>query len=164
MAKAWPIEGLAPEAPVTECARRIVGTRFREMLHYMDGAISGDDITQLHAMRVSTRRLRAALKNFRPCFDREAHRYHSRRIRDVARALGSVRDLDVRIRWLEGIRDGAAAQELPGIDLLVERARGDRERARGPMIELLERLRGENYEDEFLAFAGAAPAERNRRG
>lgn len=152
MAKAWPIEGITPEAPVVECARRIVETRFREVFHYRHGALAGEDITQLHAMRVSTRRLRAALRNFRACFEPEAHRTHSRRIRDLARALGAVRDLDVRLRWLEGIRESASEPELAGIDLLIERARADRRRARGPMVALLHRLEHEGYEKEFLRF------------
>lgn len=153
MAKAWEVEGLAPDAELAACARRIVETRFLEMMSYREGTIRGEEIEQLHSMRVSTRRLRSALKNFGPCFDRAQLRYHAARIKEIADALGSVRDLDVRLAWLGAERAAAHAEEHPGIDMLVDRARGLRDKARVPMIELLEALESERYADVFLAFA-----------
>jgi CHAD domain-containing protein len=152
MAKAWPVEGLSPEAPLDACARAIVETRFREVWHYRPGTISGEDIEELHSMRVSTRRLRSALRNFGPCFDRAGLKMHGRQLQELADKLGAVRDLDVRIDWLETLRSSAPKELNAGIDLLVDRARLARERARGPMIDLLERLERDGYDAKFLAF------------
>jgi CHAD domain-containing protein len=152
MAKAWPVEGLSPDAALAACARAIVETRFLEVWHYRSGTIAGEDIEELHSMRVSTRRLRSALRNFGPCFDRAGLRTHSRQLRELADRLGAVRDLDVRIAWLEKLREGAPADAAPGIDLLVDRSRRVREIARRPMIELLERLERNRYDARFLSF------------
>src|ERR1051325_12073023 len=100
MAKAWPVEGLSAETQLDISARRIVETRFREVWFYIPGTIVGKDIEQLHSMRVSIRRLRSALKNFGPCFDRDGRRDHGERLRELADRLGVLRDLDVKIHWL----------------------------------------------------------------
>ena len=103
MARAWEIPDLGPDVPLARCARLIVDTRFREMMSYCDGTRAGVDIEQLHSMRVSSRRLRSAMKNFRSCFDRAGFDLHIERIREIADTLGAVRDLDVWIAWLDGV-------------------------------------------------------------
>jgi CHAD domain-containing protein len=152
MAKAWQVEGLRPDAPLIDCARRILETRFREVLHYRRGTIAGRDIEQLHSMRVSTRRLRSAMRNFSQCFDRAQLRYHTAQIKEIADRLGAVRDLDVRIAWLKKVRGTAPEAEHAGIDLLIARARRARAHARRPMAELLATLEREGYERSFLEF------------
>ena len=165
MAKAWQVEGLEPDAPLVECARRILEPRFREVLHYRRGTIAGRAIEQLHSMRVSTRRLRSAMKNFSACFDRAGLRFHNAQIREIADKLGAVRDLDVRIAWLKGMREKAPVEEHPGIDLLIGRARRARTHARRPMIELLRRLEREGYEQSFLEFLSRGKdTQEGRRG
>jgi CHAD domain-containing protein len=109
-------------------------------------------------MRVSTRRLRAAMRNFRPCFDKADLRAHAARIREIADKLGAVRDLDVRIEWLQTVRETAPEEEYAGIDYLIAQARKARARARGPMIELLVRLEREDYERTFLDFVWSGVA------
>jgi CHAD domain-containing protein len=152
MAKAWEVPGLGPGVPLSRCARLIVDTRFREMMSYRAGTIAGEDIEQLHSMRVSTRRLRSAMRNFRNCFDRVGLRYHDRRVKEIADALGTVRDLDVRIAWLATALAAARHAERSGVRLLLDRAKAAREHARGPMVERLEGLERDGYEREFLAF------------
>jgi CHAD domain-containing protein len=152
MAKAWDVPGLGPDVPLARCARLILDTRFREMMSYREGTIAGVDIEQLHSMRVSSRRLRSAMRNFRNCFEPSPFRRHIERVREVADTLGAVRDLDVRIAWFEGVLASARRDERPGIRLLVANARAERDRARAPMLELLGRLERERYAREFLDF------------
>ncbi len=64
MAEAWRVEGIIPRKSLEECARRIITTRFQEMMSFKEGAIDGLDIEFVHDMRVSSRRLRAAMDNF----------------------------------------------------------------------------------------------------
>jgi CHAD domain-containing protein len=71
-------------------------------------------------------------------------------MREIADKLGSVRDMDVRIEWLQSLRASSPPEAWAGLDLLVDRSRRERERARVPMIALLERLDGEGYEEKFL--------------
>ena len=48
-------------------------------------------------MRVATRRLRAALEVFEPCFPRKRHRKALKKVKALADALGERRDADVEI-------------------------------------------------------------------
>jgi CHAD domain-containing protein len=155
MAKASEVPGLAPDVPLGRCARLVVDTRFREMMSYRDGTHVGEEIEHLHSMRVSSRRLRSAMKNFRDCFDPVPFAIHEERIREIADTLGAVRDLDVRIAWFEDYLAGAAPIEREGVRLLIAHARAERDAARGPLVALLERLEGERYDAEFLSFVWA---------
>ena len=64
MAKAWDVPGLRSGAGFRDAAGRVILTRWREMMSYRDGTLLGEDIEELHAMRVSSRRLRAAMDAF----------------------------------------------------------------------------------------------------
>jgi CHAD domain-containing protein len=152
MAKAWEVIGVGSDVPLGRCARLILETRFREMMSYRDGTLLGDDIEQLHSMRVSSRRLRSAMRNFRDCFEQEGLRYHSERMRGIAATLGAVRDLDVRIDWYEALLSDAPAAERPGVRHLIRTARRDRKIARMPLVGLLEQIDTEGYAEHFLAF------------
>ena len=134
------------------------------MMSFRDGTMLGEDIEQLHSMRVSSRRLRSAMRNFRACFEPVGFRVHIERIREIADTLGSVRDLDVRIAWLEAMMATARREDRAGMRLLVARARESRRRARGPMVELLERLERERYSSQFLDFVWGEEREATRRG
>ena len=118
MAKAWEVVGLGPDVPLGRCARLILETRFSEMMSYRDGTLAGTDIEQLHSMRVSSRRLLSAMRNFRDCFDPDSLRIHSDRMREIAATLGAVRDLDVRIDWYASLlaeaSDNFKAYGVPG--------------------------------------------------
>ena len=152
MAKAWEVVGLGPDVPLGRCARLILDTRFREMMSYRDGTLLGDDIEQLHSMRVSSRRLRSAMRNFRDCFEQQGLRYHSDRMRVIAATLGAVRDLDVRIDWYQAMLGEAPVAERSGVRHLIRIARRDRKLARMPLVLMLAELEAEGYADQFLAF------------
>ena len=74
MAKPWLVEGIVPQKSLEECARRVITTRFQEMMSFKEGSIDGLDIEFVHDMRVSSRRLRAAMDNFAECFSKKKFR------------------------------------------------------------------------------------------
>lgn len=59
------------------------------------GAVTSDDPEYVHQMRVATRRLRAALRLFRPLLPPEVEDTLVPPLRDLMRQLGQARDLDV---------------------------------------------------------------------
>lgn len=59
------------------------------------GAASSDDPEYVHQMRVATRRLRAALRLFRPVLPPDVEETLVPPLRDLMRQLGQARDLDV---------------------------------------------------------------------
>jgi CHAD domain-containing protein len=79
------------------------------------GVRKGEDIEYIHRMRVASRRLRAALPLFEPCFPRKQYRLFTSELRKVTRALGEARDADVQIDFLRSYakklkRKGANAE------------------------------------------------------
>jgi CHAD domain-containing protein len=135
MAAAREIEGLDCRAGALEGIRLVLGTRFSEMYDLRDAALGPEDVKGVHDMRVASRRLRSTLRDFRGFYDPKG--LPKRRLKEVASALGDVRDQDVAIDALEEMRsqtDGAVAE---GIELLVGERRAVRSAARtrlGPFI------------------------------
>jgi CHAD domain-containing protein len=66
----------------------------------IDGVRTSEDIEYIHRMRVASRRLRAALPLFRPCFPPKQYARWMKEIAGITRALGEARDADVQIAFL----------------------------------------------------------------
>ncbi len=60
-----------------------------------DGAVRSDDAEYVHQMRVATRRLRAAMRMFRPMLPAGFAEHLAPPLSELMRALGQARDLDV---------------------------------------------------------------------
>ena len=82
-----------------------------------------DDIERVHDMRVATRRLRAALEVFEPCFPKKRFRETLREVKALADALGERRDRDVTIAALDVYETALGAPGRSGVRSLVERLR-----------------------------------------
>src|SRR2546423_786557 len=123
MAKARAIDGLAAEEPYADAAAKIVAVRAREVADHSRDVLDVNDIERVHDMRVATRRLRAALEIFEPCFPAEPLDEVLREVKAIADALGERRDADVTIATLEEFRASLAAPDRPGAASLVEQIR-----------------------------------------
>jgi CHAD domain-containing protein len=149
------IEGLAPDLPLAEYARLVMRFHFDELLRHEAGTRLGEDIEELHDMRVAARRLRAAFEIFAPAFRPRAVRPLLRDLREARRALGPVRDLDV---FLE---NASRYQAEHGLNLapLLEHWQAQREQFRAAMLAYLD---GPDFVafktdfDQFLNTPGAA--------
>ena len=99
---------------------RYLQKQYSALLREAEGARTGDDRGHVHRMRVASRRLRAALPVFSPCFPGKRYREWSRAIRAITSSLGRARDLDVQIAFLEeylakkGDDDTSASRTPPG--------------------------------------------------
>ena len=120
MAKEWEIEGLSPDDEFREAARKIILTKSAELWHYAPGTIAGEDIEELHSMRVSSRRLRAAVDVCAPCFPRKSYARWQKRVSGLTEELGAVRDADVMLDFLRRERKQASQAERAGLDDLIE--------------------------------------------
>ena len=81
-----------------DCAasmREIFKVSTGQILHNWRVAVESDDPVAIHQMRVGLRRVRSAIKLFRPVIDCETLRELDRNVRDLARLLGGLRDVDV---------------------------------------------------------------------
>lgn len=64
--------GVLPDDPMSEAGRKVLRFHFGRMLEHEPGTRLGDDIEELHDMRVATRRMRSAFRVFTSYFDRDA--------------------------------------------------------------------------------------------
>src|SRR5262245_40666535 len=115
MAKARPIEGLDAEEPYAAAAAKIVAVRSREVADQSRDVLEVADIERVHDMRVATRRLRAALEIFEPCFPAGPYADALAEVKELADALGERRDRDVTIEALERFLDRVASPDRPGV-------------------------------------------------
>jgi CHAD domain-containing protein len=115
MAKARPIPGIGEEDAFATVAARVVELRARELAEHAEGVLDTADIERVHDMRVATRRLRAALEVFEPCFPRKRFKAALREVKALADALGERRDRDVTLESLDRFIAEAAAADRPGV-------------------------------------------------
>ncbi len=153
MAKALTVKGIAPEKSLEECARRIITTRLHEMMAFKAGAIDGRDIEYVHDMRVASRRLRAAMRNFADCFTRKKKfRRHLKRVERITSRLGDVRDLDVLIDRFQKDLKTMPEDAQSGVQNLIRHLQREREARRVPMFRMFEELDKSNFDRKFLKF------------
>jgi CHAD domain-containing protein len=98
---AVPRPSFEADAAADEVARAVCRALWDNVRSYEPGTRLGLDIEYLHKMRVSTRRLRAALRTFDCCFTLRSLEYLQRNLRWLAAELGQVRDMDVQLSQLQ---------------------------------------------------------------
>jgi inorganic triphosphatase YgiF len=92
--KAGPVE-LTEDGTLDAAIAAALGSCLEQILGNQAPAYRGEDVEGVHQMRVGVRRLRSALRLFRPVLPRSELRPLERELRWLARELGAVRDLDV---------------------------------------------------------------------
>jgi len=162
MARARPIPGLSEDLPYGAAAAKVISVRAGELTEHASGVLDTSDIERVHDMRVATRRLRAALEVFEPCFPRKPFRAALKEVKRIADALGERRDRDVHIAAMREVAEAMSAPDRPGIESLIERLRAEQSAANEALepyvgaerlAELAERL------DELASLAEEAATE-----
>ena len=138
MAKARPIPGLRCEDSYSLAAAKVVAVRAAELAKHSEGVLDTSDIERVHDMRVATRRLRAALEIFEPCFPPKAYGDALGEVKRLADALGERRDRDVAISTLHGFNDQMPTPDRRGIASLIEQLTVEQEDANRELAPLVE--------------------------
>ena len=165
MAAPTPIEGVTEEMPFGQVAALVVEARVSELIAHSDGVLDLEEIGHLHDMRVATRRLRAALEVFEPCFPKRRYRRLLADVKGLADALGERRDRDVAIDSLTAFADSLPRPDRPGVASLIESYRDQQRRANQELAPAVHRrwLAGlEERARELAAEARAAVPEEPR--
>jgi CHAD domain-containing protein len=129
VARARQVGDLDCQDPFALAAARVVELRGAEVVEHSRNLLDLSDIERLHDMRVATRRLRAAMEIFAPCFPRKRHKAALREVKEIAAALGERRDRDVAIEALEAFADAVAQADRPGVRVLIDRLRAEQQQA-----------------------------------
>jgi len=166
MAKAKKVEGLDCEATADAGVGRVLLARFEEMAEYGEAALDFADVEGVHDMRVASRRLRSALRDFAPHVWRPSRLERVRgALKELAGALGGVRDEDVAIAALARLAEAAPAEARAGIEALAEERHGRRESRRRRLAEALGTEAVEKLRSRFArAVEEACRPPRSKKG
>lgn len=154
MAKARKIPGLGPDLPFAQAAALTVAVRTQELFAHADGVLDTSDIERVHDMRVATRRLRAVLEVYAPCFDRKRHRATLREVKRLADALGERRDADVHLAALDQIAQGFTAADRSGVAAFAAVLRAEQAAGNDILAAALARAREIDLHSQLQALAG----------
>jgi CHAD domain-containing protein len=145
-----------PFEPYALAAARVVRVRAGELFDHAEGVLDTSDIERVHDMRVASRRLRAVLEIFEPCFPQGDFKTALRDVKALADALGERRDPDVHIEDMEGFEAQVQATLRPGIDALVDRLRAQQARGNETLAAALDEIRENNLRERLDSLADGA--------
>jgi CHAD domain-containing protein len=158
VAKPRPIPGLGPQVSFREAAAAALEFRSEEVFSFAQGVLDTEDIERVHDMRVATRRLRAVMEIFAPCFPKRRHRAALREVKALADALGERRDPDVAIASLERVAGALTAADGPGIESLIAELRDGQSNANEALARTLREVEESGLRERLAALATEARA------
>jgi CHAD domain-containing protein len=126
-----------PSATPVDHVRASLDQRLRAMLAHEPGTRTGEDIEDLHQMRVAVRRMRATLKAARPLLDAAWSDDLRAELGWLGGALGPVRDLDVLLLRLHREIASLPPDERNAGGTLLDALERERTMARAAMLEAL---------------------------
>jgi CHAD domain-containing protein len=155
VAKAGEID-VNPFEPYALAAARIVRQRTDELFEHAEHVLDTSDIERVHDMRVATRRLRAVLEIFEPCFPQGDFKTVLRDVKALADALGERRDPDVHIEDMEELEKSFQVAYRPGLEALVERLRARQARGNDTLAAALDHVEECRLHDRLRSLADGA--------
>ena len=153
MAKARDIPGLAADLSFREAASLAVGTRAAEVWGHEHRVLDTGKIEGVHDMRVATRRLRAVMEIFAPCFPKKRHREALSEVKKLADVLGERRDPDVMIARLRAVAGDLTNEDRPGIESLIEELEAGQAEANERVAGALEKASGRKLPERLELLA-----------
>ena len=130
--------GVTADDHVAEAGRKVMRFHLARMIARDAGVRSGHDLEDVHAMRVATRRQRAAWRVFGAAFRPGRTKRYRTGLRDVAARLGAVRDLDVLLEAADAYRADMPVTEQRALEPLLADWRAHRDDARVLLIRELD--------------------------
>lgn len=116
----------------------------------ISGALALDDIEYIHRLRVASRRLRNGLELFQECFPGKKFQAHQENIRQITKALGKARDLDIQIECVEQQYDKLPDPRYKfGYGRLLLRLRQQRVKAQQKVAQTLNQLQDAQILDKM---------------
>jgi CHAD domain-containing protein len=158
MAKARDIPGLHASMPFAEAAAATVAVRADELFENAEGVLDTSDIERVHDMRVATRRLRAVLEIYAPCFPKDEYRPLLREVKALADALGARRDPDVLLDRLADLETVLPKADAPGIEAFAAPVHEEQARGNETLAQALEHAESTDLRGRLALLAASATA------
>jgi CHAD domain-containing protein len=129
---------LSAGQPYAQAAATTISARADAVFaHRAKEVLDLEEIEGVHAMRVATRRLRAALEVFGPCLARKHRGRALTEVKALAAALGERRDRDVQLELLERLQPDCAGAEGLALALLAQELRAEQDEANRELAKAL---------------------------
>ncbi|MFL5686593.1 MAG: CHAD domain-containing protein [Chloroflexota bacterium] len=144
--------GVLAEDTVAEAGRKVMRFHLARMIDREPGVREGKDIEDIHKMRVATRRQRAAWRVFGEAFRKRRTKAYREGLRDVARRLGGVRDLDVQLEAIDTYRADQPVTDQRSLEPLIGSLRQHRDDARALLVRELDSGAYARFVDDYLDF------------
>jgi len=166
MAKAKRIKGINCKSVAPAGIKLVLLTRFEELHSFREAALDWTDPEGVHSMRVASRRLRGALRDFMPYLRKRPLASVLKQLKKLADGLGDVRDQDVAIDALEKMATHAPPDLEPELKQFIDTKKEVRDRARADLLAMLEAADLKQLQMNFITRVDEATAlpETNQPG
>jgi CHAD domain-containing protein len=144
--------GVTADDHVAEAGRKVMRFHVARMFAREAGVRSGRDLEDVHAMRVATRRQRAAWRVFGSAFRPGRTKRYRTGLREMASRLGAVRDLDVLLEAADQYRADLPVSEQRALEPLLNDWRTHRDDARVLLIRELDSDGYRRWVDDYYDF------------
>lgn len=104
-----------------ETGRQELRKRSEKFVKWIDPVLHNKDVEAVHQMRVASRRLRATLDAYESACTSKTFKKVYRYVKQSADLLGTARDTDVMLQYLEQQQQQVPDKEIPGLQWLASR-------------------------------------------
>ena len=134
--------GVNADDSLAEAGRKVWLFHFATMLSHEQGTLLGENIEELHDMRVATRRMRSAFDIFGPAFNPKIMKRYQKGLKNIGGVLGQVRDMDVILEKGLIYQSKLEEQDRQGMEPLLTSWKGTIDAER---VKLLKHLQSDAY-------------------
>ena len=144
--------GVVGDDTLAEAGRKVMRFHLARMLDREPGVRTGQDVEDIHKMRVATRRQRAAWRVFGEAYRKGRTKPYRNGLRDIARRLGAVRDLDVLLEGIDAYRADQSVTEQRALEPLIASFRRHRDDAHVLLLRDLDAPAYGRFVDDYVDF------------
>jgi CHAD domain-containing protein len=144
--------GVTSDDHIAEAGRKVMRFHLARMLAREAGVREGRDLEEVHAMRVETRRQRAAWRVFGASFRPGRTKRYRNGLREIASRLGTVRDLDVLLEAADIYRADMPVAEQRALEPLLRDWHEHRDDARVLLVRELDSDGYRRWVDDYRDF------------
>lgn len=152
MAKAFEIEGFDVNNNLNENLLLLFRSKTEEVFYHYDRLFENNDIEILHNTRVSSRRLIALFKVFRPVFPEKKFLKAYSPLYNFKNLLGPVRENDVLLKMIGEYILGFNQQDVKAVMLFFAKLKNDNITARAKLYKNKDLKEFKNYKEKLLKF------------
>ncbi|MBZ0282006.1 MAG: CHAD domain-containing protein [Anaerolineae bacterium] len=146
------VQPVLPEDTLAEAGRKVLLAEFIKMLKHESGSRTGEDVEDVHDMRVAMRRMRSVFRLLGSAYKRGDIRRFVQELRRQASALGNVRDLDVLIENLRAFQQTLEADQQADLQTVIDELDVDRTSYRKDLNDILDSKSYRRFVKDFAAF------------